>query len=47
LRVVCRYCGYAWDYNGIGLYATCPRCYRKTKVEEIERILREIIMKRK
>jgi len=33
VRVRCPRCGHEWEYRGRGLYATCPRCYRKVSVE--------------
>ena len=47
----CKKCGYVWNYMGRSLYATCPHCAAKVKVEEIkagteeERCIRESILK--
>jgi len=30
----CQHCEHEWDYSGSGLYATCPHCYYKVKVED-------------
>ena len=26
-------CGYAWRWNGKGVFATCPRCHKQTRME--------------
>ena len=35
-RLKCPYCGYEWNYNGNMIWATCPRCLYKIKVENNE-----------
>lgn len=35
-RLICPHCGYAWNYGGKLLKATCPSCNQKVDVEEYE-----------
>jgi len=36
MKLNCKRCGYGWDYRGKSkFYATCPRCLRKVKIEEL------------
>lgn len=36
-KLKCSNCDYEWNYEGDSdYYATCPRCLRKVKVEEIK-----------
>lgn len=32
--VTCDKCGYRWNYSGNMIFATCPNCYSKTRVDK-------------
>lgn len=29
MRIVCKYCGYEWEYKGKLFWVTCPNCMKK------------------
>jgi predicted nucleic acid-binding Zn-ribbon protein len=33
MRLRCPRCGHTWEYKGKAIYATCPNCLRKVKVD--------------
>lgn len=33
-KMKCEKCGYEWNYKGNLVYATCPSCLNKTKVNK-------------
>jgi len=36
--LVCKKCGWKWDYNGKkDYYCTCPNCLSKVKIEEYKK----------